>query len=61
MSRLCRQVIDGGECVHCGKGAGFDDDPQPHPLNDAVADLICWYRFDPGLSTYRRSCEGTTA
>jgi hypothetical protein len=25
-----------------------------------VAQVVCWYRFDPELKTFRRGCEGDT-
>jgi hypothetical protein len=53
--RLCDLLIDGGRCAHCHQRAGFDAEPGPPPLG---GELICWYRFDPELETFRRSCEG---
>lgn len=26
----------------------------------AAAEMICWYQYDPELTTYRRACEGST-
>jgi hypothetical protein len=45
MYRLLEQVMDGGIC---------EDWTGAMPLEDAV----CWYRFDPEMKTFRRSCEG---
>lgn len=52
--RLADQIVDGGTCVHCRRPARIAHDVDPMPL----AKHICWYQFDPELSTYRRSCEG---
>lgn len=57
---LADRLIDGAECKHCGQPTAVDHDPAS-PLRvlfagDAAG--ICWYRFDPELATYRRSCEG---
>jgi hypothetical protein len=52
--RLCDALIDGGMCVHCRRPTGFVPDIEP-----TVADaLICWYQWDPELSTFRRGCAG---
>jgi hypothetical protein len=51
--RLCAQVIDGGECTHCGKTSSFIEDHEPGLL-DAVT---CAYAWDPELKTFRRGCE----
>lgn len=52
---LCDETVDGGECQHCHRPAGFDRDFGRMPLPD----LFCWYQFDPELATFRRGCEGT--
>ena len=52
--RLCDTVIDGGQCQHCHRPAGFSPDLDPMPL----APLVCWYQWDPELATFRRSCAG---
>jgi hypothetical protein len=54
--RLCDQVVDGGTCVHCRRPTGFSPDWDPMPLSR----LICWYKWDPELQVFRRSCEGET-
>jgi hypothetical protein len=51
--RLCDSVIDGGQCTHCRKPAGFTPDLDDMPLPAA----ICWYQWDPELATFRRGCE----
>lgn len=54
--RLCEQVIDGGQCQHCGQMTSFVPDTDTELL-----DLIgCVYAWDPELETYRRGCEGDT-
>jgi hypothetical protein len=55
--RLCEASIDGGHCRHCGRPTSVDDSPAD-ALLDSFSELICWYRFDPELETFRRSCEG---
>lgn len=52
---LAEKVVDGGICQHCSRPTGFTADySDDMPLDE----LICWYRFDPELKTFRRSCEG---
>jgi hypothetical protein len=51
--RLCEQVIDGGQCTHCRRPAGFTDDLDAMPASQ----LVCWYQYDPELATFRRGCE----
>lgn len=60
LMRLCAELLDGGTCQHCRKATGFSEDPTSDPIEQAVAAAICWYKFDPELVTFRRSCEGTT-
>jgi hypothetical protein len=55
--RLCEQVVDGGVCTHCQRPTMFDPDPAGASPIDVV---VCAYRWDPELATYRRSCEGRT-
>jgi hypothetical protein len=50
--RLCEQVVDGGQCTHCGRRTGFDPDFGTMPLGNRV----CWYQFDPELEQFRRGC-----
>lgn len=67
--RLCELVIDGGTCTHCGRCCGMDEEANGEQTMTAAADdldlgdwaaQICWYRWDPELATFRRSCEGMT-
>lgn len=53
--RLCERLVDGGLCNSCGKPTTFDEDWQA-PL---LSPLLCAYKFDPELVTFRRSCEGS--
>ena len=50
--RLCDQVIDGGQCQHCKKPAGFEPSIDPMPLNQ----FVCWYQWDPERKVFRRGC-----
>jgi len=54
--KLCGQLMDGGECTHCHRPTGFDEDFGAMPLDE----LICWYQWDPERATFRRGCEGET-
>ena len=56
--RLCEATVDGGTCIHCNKPTSIDDKPADVALAATEA-YICWYRYDPELNTFRRSCEGT--
>lgn len=55
--RLCEQTVDGGTCTGCGRPTVFVPD-----LEVVTADLLdamgCVTRWDPELSTFRRSCGG---
>lgn len=52
--RLLDQLIDGGCCTHCGRPTGVTPDFEgAMPLDK----LVCWYRYDPELKTFRRGCE----
>jgi hypothetical protein len=54
--RLCEQVMDGGQCIHCHRVTGFEPDHlEDMPFDEAV----CWYQWDPELRTFRRGCEGS--
>lgn len=57
--RLCEQLVDGALCVHCGKPTGFDPDADAGILA-ALDPVVCFYRWDPELRTFRRSCEGAS-
>lgn len=52
--RLCEAVIDGGVCTHCQRPTGFVPD-----LTDGMPmeEHVCWFMWDPELSTFRRGCE----
>lgn len=55
VERLLETIVDGSTCVPCGRVAGVQSDftaRLPFP------DTVCWYVYDPELTTYRRSCEG---
>lgn len=55
--RLMEATMDGGTCTHCHRPTSVDDKPTDAILGATEA-FICWYRFDPELKTFRRSCEG---
>jgi len=50
--RLCDEVIDGGQCTHCKKPAGFEPSIDEMPLNQ----FVCWYQWDPGTKEFKRGC-----
>ena len=52
--RLAETLMDGGQCRHCNRPTGVSDDwTGSMPLER----IICWYRYDPELKKFRRSCE----
>jgi hypothetical protein len=53
--RLLEQLIDGGQCTHCKRPTGITDD---FAAAMPAAGQVCWYRYDPELKVFRRSCEG---
>ena len=58
--RCAAQLIDGGQCRHCGRPSALDTDWE-NPLSTFAAQVglpICSYTYDPELATFRRSCEG---
>ena len=55
---LLDDVIDGGTCQHCQRPTGVTAD---HVGAMPLDELVCWYRFDPELATFRRSCEGVSS
>ena len=57
MFRLCEAVMDGGVCRHCGRPTMVDDKPADSSLA-AMEAVVCSYRYDPELDTFRRACEG---
>lgn len=54
--RLCARRIDGAVCAHCHRPTAFNEDLSP-TFADAT---LCWYGWDPELTTFRRGCEGET-
>lgn len=52
--RLCDQMIDGGQCGHCGKPTGVTDEWR-HSM--PLSQIVCWYQYDPECKTFRRGCE----
>lgn len=60
MMNLLETVLDGGECQHCHKPTSVDDGPEDKLLHE-LNPLVCFYRFDPELATFRRMCEGKAA
>lgn len=58
--RCAEQLLDGGQCRHCGLPSALDTDwENPLATFAAKAGLpICSYTYDPELATFRRSCEG---
>ena len=58
--RLLEASLDGGHCRHCDRPTAVDDKPADELLR-GTEELICWYRYDPELHTFRRSCEGQAA
>jgi hypothetical protein len=50
--RLCDLLVDGGQCQHCGRPAGFEPSTDTMPLNS----LVCWYQFDPGTKKFAKGC-----
>lgn len=56
IKRLASQIIDGGQCVHCGKPTGFEPDwTTPDFGTDR---LVCWVTYDPELKRIRLGCGG---
>lgn len=58
LSRLADQMVDGATCTHCLRPSGVTDDWR---ASMPLANVVCWYVFDPELQVYRRSCEGSAA
>jgi hypothetical protein len=55
--RLCDTMLDGGFCLHCKRPSGVTE----HWSSEMpLAELVCWYIYDPELEKFRRSCEGDT-
>jgi len=55
--RLLDELLDGGECQWCHRPTGVTDDWQ---ADMPLADVVCWYQFDPETESFRRACEGDT-
>jgi hypothetical protein len=54
--RLCEQIINrGGVCKHCGRPGAVTEEWR---VDMPLAEVFCWYVFDPETTTFRRSCEG---
>lgn len=51
--QLVTVLVNGGECAHCGKVTAIERDFTAQHDDDR-----CWYKFDPEVVTFRRSCEG---
>lgn len=51
--RLCEQLIDGGQCLHCERPSSFSPDFEIGLLGA----MTCCYSWDPELKTFRRGCE----
>jgi hypothetical protein len=57
--RLCEQLIDGGQCVHC-KRATMMEENWSNPVNDVFKYLdreFCWRVYDPELKTFTIGCQ----
>jgi hypothetical protein len=55
---LLDSAVDGGLCAHCGKPSGVTDDWRS---DMPLADVVCWFVYDPETQRFRRSCEGETS
>lgn len=51
---LAEQVVDGGQCTHCGKPSAVSDGIETLPFSGQ----LCWYQYNPEMKTFRRGCEG---
>lgn len=51
--RLANQIIDGGQCAHCGRPAAFNEDVDHEPMGD----VLCWWTWDPETSRYVQACR----
>jgi hypothetical protein len=52
--RLLDEVLDGGQCQHCGRPTGATEEWRG---DMPLADVMCWYRYDPETQSFRRGCE----
>lgn len=55
LMRLLDQLMDGGICKHCGRPSGVTEEWRG---SMPLAEVICWYRYDPETKSFRRGCEG---
>lgn len=55
---LCDKVLDGGYCTHCERPTGVT---LHWSTTMPLAEVICWYVYDPETQRFRRSCEGDDA
>jgi hypothetical protein len=53
--RLAETVMDGGQCAFCEKPTGITDDWK---AGMPLADVFCWWKWDPEVGKFRRGCEG---
>jgi hypothetical protein len=51
--RLCAQLLNGGQCVHCKRTTVFERSSGVIGNPSGV----CWYRWHEATQRYRRSCE----
>lgn len=52
--RLCEQLVDGGQCIHCKRPSGFTEDS----MTDVEMQLlVCWYYWNPIAGQFVRSCQ----
>jgi len=49
---LCTQIVDGGECAHCHRPAGFIED-----VDEPDMKMICWWTWDPETTEYVQACQ----
>lgn len=54
---LADNAVDGGRCAHCARPSGVT---MEWAAEQPLAELICWFVYDPETKRFRRSCEGET-
>lgn len=54
MIRLCEQLLDGGQCSHCGRPTSFVS------MGEAPVDggIVCWVAWDAKKEEYVQDCGG---
>lgn len=52
---LAEQLLDGGQCVHCGLATAFETGFDLHPWLP-MAEAICWTHWDHDSGSFRRAC-----